>query len=200
NVVVTAQDPSGNTSTCSFTVTVLDREPPTLSCPSDMTAMADFGKCTAAVAYPNPTVSDNAPGVRVEFSPPAGTQLPIGTNRIDVTAIDASGNKTSCSFNVTVTGMPQAKLALEGDAGSLDFGPINPGRRQKRNPPSRMFSIENIGCAPLNLTFFSILRLGGLVDGGTIVNPNDNGVFGLRVLNDDGTESFLDAGASIIIG
>jgi hypothetical protein len=63
-----------------------------------------------------------------------------------------------------------------------------------------MFSVENIGCAPLNLVFASILRLGPNADGVTITDPNDHGLFGLRVLNDNGLETALGIGEATTIG
>ncbi|PRX53155.1 HYR domain-containing protein [Flagellimonas meridianipacifica] len=58
-VVYTATDDSGNSSTCSFTVTVNDNEAPTINGPSDITVSADSGVCEAVVNYTLPTVSDN---------------------------------------------------------------------------------------------------------------------------------------------
>lgn len=46
--------------------------------------------------------SDNCLGVSVEANIPSGSLFPIGTTPVTLTATDASGNKTSCSFNVTV--------------------------------------------------------------------------------------------------
>ncbi|TAI46698.1 HYR domain-containing protein [Flagellimonas allohymeniacidonis] len=58
-VVYTATDDSGNTATCSFTVTVNDNEAPTINGPSNITVSADAGVCEAVVNYTLPTVSDN---------------------------------------------------------------------------------------------------------------------------------------------
>ncbi len=55
----TATDGSGNTSTCSFTVTVVDNTPPTISCPANLTLNAAAGACTAVVNYALPTATDN---------------------------------------------------------------------------------------------------------------------------------------------
>ena len=97
-------DAMGNTSTCSFTVTVNDTEFPVISCPSNIVQSNDVGFCSAAVTYTAPVGTDNCPGsITVQIAGlPSGANFPIGvtTNTFKVT--DASGNVTTCSFTVTV--------------------------------------------------------------------------------------------------
>ena len=97
-------DAMGNTSTCSFTVTINDTEFPVISCPSNIVQSNDVGFCSAAVTYTAPVGTDNCPGsVTVQIAGlPSGSNFPIGvtTNTFKVT--DASGNVTTCSFTVTV--------------------------------------------------------------------------------------------------
>jgi hypothetical protein len=94
---------SNNTASCSFTVTVIDNDPPTANCPSNITVSNTTGQAGAVVNYTAPTVSDNAPGVTSSASPASGSFFPIGTTTVSVTATDTSGNTASCSFTVTVT-------------------------------------------------------------------------------------------------
>src|SRR5262249_42603098 len=54
-------DTSSNSVTCSFTVTVNDTQPPTISCPSNIVVSTAPGQCTATVTY-TVTNSDNCPG------------------------------------------------------------------------------------------------------------------------------------------
>src|SRR5688500_20157002 len=58
-VVWTATDASGNTKTCSMTVTVTDDEDPTITCPSNVNQTADAGVCEAAVTVGSPITDDN---------------------------------------------------------------------------------------------------------------------------------------------
>ena len=96
---VTVTTASG--STCSFTVTVNDTQPPTVVCPSDITVFNDPGECSAVVTY-SASASDNCPGVTVSLNPPSGTAFPVGETTVIATATDAHQNSTSCSFKVTV--------------------------------------------------------------------------------------------------
>ena len=88
--------------TCSFTVTVQDTQPPTITCPANVTAGNDPGQCGAAVVYPAPTASDNCPNVNSQCSPASGSFFPVGTTTVSCTATDASGNTATCAFTVTV--------------------------------------------------------------------------------------------------
>ncbi|XLS29360.1 gliding motility-associated C-terminal domain-containing protein [Flavobacteriaceae bacterium M23B6Z8] len=60
-VIYTATDPNGNSSQCSFTVTVIDRQPPTITGPSDIQVSNAPGSCSNVVNYPFPQVTDNCP-------------------------------------------------------------------------------------------------------------------------------------------
>jgi hypothetical protein len=98
----TATDSSGNTATCSFTVTVVDMQAPTIACPANVTAVTTGTATCATVNYPAPSASDNCPGVTVVCTPPAGTCFPRGTTTVTCTATDTSGNAASCAFTVTI--------------------------------------------------------------------------------------------------
>jgi phosphatidylethanolamine-binding protein (PEBP) family uncharacterized protein len=97
-------DAMGNSTTCSFTVTVNDTEFPTITCPANIVKSNDVGFCSAVVTYTAPVGTDNCPGaVTVQTTGlPSGATYPIGvtTNTFKVT--DAMGNMTTCSFTVTV--------------------------------------------------------------------------------------------------
>jgi uncharacterized repeat protein (TIGR01451 family) len=116
-VTCTATDASGNTATCSFTVTVNDTEKPTITCPADMTVPQDspFG---ATVNY-TVSASDNCPGVTVVCVPPPGSIFPLGTTTVTCTATDSSGNTATCSFRVTVVSPASTASAKVTGGGSI---------------------------------------------------------------------------------
>ena len=91
---------------CTFTVTVQDTQPPSITCPPNQTAITNQNACPSPgcqiVNFPPPTASDNCPGVVVVCNPPAGSCFPIGTTTVTCTATDSSGNTSTCSFTVTV--------------------------------------------------------------------------------------------------
>src|SRR6185295_3466224 len=100
----TVTDASGNTASCSVSVTVEDHENPTITCPANITQNTDAGLCTAVVTYSAPGSSDNCAGQTVAQTAglPSGSAFPKGTTVNSFTVTDASGNTASCSFSVTV--------------------------------------------------------------------------------------------------
>jgi hypothetical protein len=119
-------DAAGLSSTCSFNVTVVDNQAPTLGCPADIPKTTDPGACTATFTPPAPTYSDNCavtaltwsmtgPTGTVTTSPATGINIigstafglngttGSGVTTITYTAKDGAGNTTTCTFRVTVT-------------------------------------------------------------------------------------------------
>jgi hypothetical protein len=153
------------------------------------------------VNFSPPTVTDNCPGAAVTCTPPSGSSFPIGTTNVNCTARDAKGVTATCGFTVTVIGLPQAIVRLQGnlspcdaEAGrcTLDFGFAPARRRIKKlkKQPVRSFSIENVGCTTLVLTFESLERIGEDVDRvrGPITDPDDRALFDLTLLDAAGAE------------
>lgn len=98
-VTLTATDPGGLSDSCTATVTVVDKEPPVISCPAAQTI-----ECTSpngADATVKATATDNCSVASVGCSPGSGT-FPIGTTPVSCTAVDGSGNSASCGTSVTV--------------------------------------------------------------------------------------------------
>ncbi|MBS1547058.1 MAG: HYR domain-containing protein, partial [Bacteroidetes bacterium] len=103
SVVLTVTDPSGNSSTCIATVTVVDNSAPGISCPANIAVSNDPGLCGATVNYPLPVVSDNcSTTLTLTGGLPSGSLFPVGTTTITYLATDATGLTATCSFTVTV--------------------------------------------------------------------------------------------------
>ena len=90
---------------CTFTVTVVDNQKPSITCPSNIVRGTAAGNCSAVVSF-SVTSSDNCPGVSVSSSPASGSVFPLGVTTVKSIATDAAGNKDSCSFTVTVIDTP----------------------------------------------------------------------------------------------
>ncbi|HJQ22513.1 MAG TPA: HYR domain-containing protein [Blastocatellia bacterium] len=89
---------------CQFTVTVNDTQPPSITCPANVTSVT-AQTCpptgSSVVTYPPPVATDNCPGVTTSCTPASGSTFPIGSTTVTCTATDTSGNTASCSFTVT---------------------------------------------------------------------------------------------------
>src|SRR5439155_24911936 len=111
------------TSTCPFTVTVEDAEPPTISCPANITFDAAPNACTSNVVF-NVTATDNCGSASVLSSPASGFAFPVGVTTVTSTATDSAGNTSTCSFTVTVvdnqppTISCPSTVTVNADAGS----------------------------------------------------------------------------------
>ena len=79
-VTWTAADASGNTATCTQTVTVTDAELPIVTCPADINTTTDAGVCIATVNLGNPTSSDNCGVASTTNDAPAS--FGIGTTTV----------------------------------------------------------------------------------------------------------------------
>lgn len=108
-ITYTATDPSGNTATCSTTVTVVvlpDNVAPEITCPEDITVTVTSPDTSADIVIDAPTVSDNV-GVSTltnnfnQTEDASGT-YPSGTTVVEYVVTDEAGNQTTCSFSVTV--------------------------------------------------------------------------------------------------
>jgi subtilisin-like proprotein convertase family protein len=132
--VFQATDPSGNTSTCSFTVRVNDTQAPTITCPANITVTSPAGSCTAVVNYTG-TANDNCPGATVQLvsGPASGSAFPVGVTTVTLRAVDAAGNvSTTCSFTVTVldgqlpviTAQPQNRTVCVGQSATFSVSAV----------------------------------------------------------------------------
>jgi hypothetical protein len=106
-VTSTATDSRGNSSQCTFTVTINDNELPTITCPANVTVNADPGACFATgVALGSPTAADNCATVTVTSNAPA--QFPLGTNLVTWTVTDGQRQFRKLSAASDCSGQPGA--------------------------------------------------------------------------------------------
>lgn len=121
-VTYTAIDVNGNVSTCSFDITVVDTEPPTLNnCPSDITLNNDPGTCQRQfVFWTPPTPSDNCPSWSMTASHFPGQTFPVGTTQVTYMLVDNAGDTIICSFNVTIADNEAPVAICQGLTINLD--------------------------------------------------------------------------------
>ncbi|MEZ4920232.1 MAG: HYR domain-containing protein [Saprospiraceae bacterium] len=127
--VFVVTDESGNTASCSFSVTVNDVQAPAISCPANQTIttsnLGTTGDCFGQYEWNHPTATDNCVvnQFTVNYTNPDNTidgpfdlvlantndpntanrNFAVGTTTISYYVIDVNGNTESCEFTVTVT-------------------------------------------------------------------------------------------------
>ena len=106
HITYTATDLHGQTTICSFTITISDNQVPRLADLPDITVGTNAGECSAIVYWNAPAASDNCTPaylIRKVASIEPGTTFPTGTTTVSYTAYDAMGNESAVqSFTVTV--------------------------------------------------------------------------------------------------
>jgi len=114
-------DECGNTSICTFDITVVDSDVPSIACPSnDVVVCTDSNSCTwIATDQIDPIYNDNCPGQILTYNITGATTAmsgPTGVNEVDAggeifilgrstvlyTITDPEGNVASCEFDVVV--------------------------------------------------------------------------------------------------
>lgn len=132
NVTYTYTDAEGNSSNCSFMVTVNDNEDPAITCPSNITRNADAMCQYVVVAGDNAdaTASDNCllssltvsdPGALFGVTTIVGEAFPLGTTIVEWTAEDGEGNTSTCSMSIKVIDVTAPVVA----AWAPVYGPLN---------------------------------------------------------------------------
>lgn len=107
-------------STCSFTVTVNDNEPPIIVCPDDIFQSPATGVCQT-VEFDIPEATDNCgtPTVVQIAGPSSGEVFASGETTITFQATDLAGNISTCSFTVYITGNGKKVLPEDGSASQM---------------------------------------------------------------------------------
>jgi gliding motility-associated-like protein len=151
HIVWTATDATGNTSTCTFNVTVTDAQNPIiLTCGPSTTPIVNVnsGLCTYTKSGTgwNPTVSDNCSTYSMNYTLSgattgtgtslSGVQFNLGITTVSWLATDGSGNTSSCSFQVNVVDIqvpiftdcgPVGNQQVNIDAGECNYTVLGSG-------------------------------------------------------------------------
>jgi len=162
---LTATDGSGNTNTVTCNVNIVDMSGPVFTCPSPILDITTISDCNVTIPIPIPALSDNCTaagalgfdngGLPVQ-SDAAGVPLPsaqvtisninivggqwqaefpLGLTYLTISATDAAGITTTCTFTVTVNdpfdpavGCPTLNVSLDGSGnGSINVNDFTTG-------------------------------------------------------------------------
>jgi murein DD-endopeptidase MepM/ murein hydrolase activator NlpD len=113
-VICTASDRGLYPTQCSFTVEVVDTEPPQIVCPASMDVPAQ-GLDGVVVTWETTAVDACDTNVAVQCTPPSGSLFPVGETLVTCVAVDGSGNQRLCGFVITVR-PPPFSLDLGSDS------------------------------------------------------------------------------------
>lgn len=106
-VVFKATDSSGNSTTCSFYVHIIDKQFPQVVCTTEIHVDADPHSCQTYVLYDMPSISDNCSAIEdieIELMSGlgSGNYFPVGKNYETYLITDAAGNMSACMIMIKV--------------------------------------------------------------------------------------------------
>lgn len=115
-VVFEATDSSGNTSQCSITVFVEDKQPPNVQCVDPILVYTEEGECFTVVDYELPTAFDNCSSeedIQIDLISGLGSgeEFSVGVHYETFRVTDLAGNIAVCSVVIEV--LPSMTPTLE---------------------------------------------------------------------------------------
>lgn len=119
SITISVVDENGNSSNCSFDLTVTDQTAPVFGvCPPTQTLIVDAA-CSAPLADYTPlaSVSDNCSStanITLTQSPASGSSI-SNTTLVTITATDQAGNASTCTFNVVLDDTTSPVIACPAD-------------------------------------------------------------------------------------
>jgi hypothetical protein len=153
-VVATATNAVGSSS-CSFTVTVVDNQNPTITAPADVQGNNTAGLCTGTVTLGTPVTADNCGVASVTNDAPTTGIFPVGSTTVTWTVRDVNGNHASTTQTVVVndTELPVVKtnnivvqLGANGQA-SITTSQINNGSTDNCGIATVVLDKLNFNCS-----------------------------------------------------
>ena len=100
-VTCTAEDEAGNMSSCTTSITVIDIEPPAITCPQDITVTATDPTGTT-IPWTDPTATDNCAVISLTCDYNDTSVFPCGETIVSCVTEDAAGLTDDCSYRVTI--------------------------------------------------------------------------------------------------
>jgi hypothetical protein len=156
-VTAVATDPSGNTSSCAFTVTVSDNEAPLAVCQNLTVVLDAAGQGSTTAAAINNGSSDNCGIASISATPTSFTCANVGGNTVTLTVTDIHGNSSTCTATVAVVDNTAPVAVCQnltiniGSSGSVGVSAaqINNGSSDACGIQSLALSQTSFACADL---------------------------------------------------
>ena len=116
----TAQDDSGNLSTCTFTITVEDDDDPIAVCQNITVQLDEFGDATIIADQVNFGSSDNCGIGTLSIDIDTFDCSDVGDNDVTLTVTDVNGNTSTCVAVVTVEDVTDPEVTCNDITVELD--------------------------------------------------------------------------------
>jgi len=98
-----ATDTNGNSATCSFTIEVVDFDPPEISCQDIAIELDENGEAVISIDDIGGSTTDFCGVMEESLRPSVLTEADLGVNQVSYTSVDNNGNEATCIANVEVS-------------------------------------------------------------------------------------------------
>ncbi|MCB9288833.1 MAG: HYR domain-containing protein [Lewinellaceae bacterium] len=188
-VVLTAYDPSGNSSQCSATVTVEDNEDPEAECEDITVRLDEEGEATITVSDIDDDSEDACGIASLSLSRHHFDCDDLGEKTVTLTVTDVNGNSSACTATVTVKDWKRPEAICQnitvqlGPDGMASISPsdIDDGSSDNCGIESMSLSQEDFTCADLlniNMVWLTIVDESGNDDQCTAIVTVRDEVYG----------------------
>ncbi|MCT4622445.1 MAG: thrombospondin type 3 repeat-containing protein [Schleiferiaceae bacterium] len=194
-VTYEATDAAGNSTQCSFNVTVVGVAPQ-IVCPANISVNTDAGACGTNVSF-TATETVGIPASTISYSVAPGSFFNTGTVTVTATATNSIGT-SSCTFDVTVVDNEAPTVVTQNATIYLDAsGQASIAASQINNGSSDNCAL---GTMLLDQTTFDCSHLGANTVTLTVNDLNGNSATGTAVVNViDNTNPTIVAPADIVV-
>ncbi len=170
--VLTATDASGNSSTCTATITVVDNLAPSAVCQNVTVQLDNTGNGSTTAAAVNNGSSDACGIQSLALSQTAFVCSEVGANTEVLTVTDVNGNSTTCSTTITVEDNVAPAAICQNLTVQLDgTGNASITAAQVNNGSTDACGVQSLA---LNNATFNCGNLGGTTVILTVTDVNGN--------------------------
>jgi len=169
-VVFVATDPTGNTATCTFNVTVTGTAP-VIDCPDDIVVDNDAGDCGAVVDFAA-TDMTGVPAAVISYDVQPNTSFGVGPTLVTATATNFAGTD-DCTFTVTVNDVaapvvtcnPTATVSLDASgAATITVDDVKISSSDNCGIDTEVLSQMSFSCTDLSSSAIDMAGNNGWID------------------------------------
>lgn len=163
-ITLDVTDAGGNTASCSFPLTVIETQAPTITCPPSVST------CDPVVNYAAPTFNDNCAASisQIDLSGfTSGDSFPVGITAQEYMVIDSSGNMNTCIFQIEILDYPSEAIVMEDTINLCDIS-VTVVNADPATTGTGEWTVSS-GTGSFNNQFANSTGVNGLADGENII-------------------------------
>lgn len=112
------EDAQGNIAQCGISFSVIETDPPVITCPSDIDLQTSAGQPGVVIDFEDAVAVDacsSSPIVSQTSGPASNDFVAVGSYTVEYEATDSLGNSSSCSFTIDIEDNEAPAITCPGD-------------------------------------------------------------------------------------